>query len=285
MSLHHIDLSGIANKIGSPALSKGAEDAIVKSDRVVLFVHGYNVQSDESFMSHSRFVELATRDKIKISETWLLCKWPGAAMLPDIIPSGMRYAYYGQALQQARQIATRFFSEVIQWIFDIAKRKQIVIIAHSLGCRLILQALQKDNIRMPIGQITQPIVVFLLAAAIPVHLLDPNERDDLSQVDDHFDIIVFFSSLDRALGRATFGLIQTLCGEGNFPEAVGLHGGPERAPWTNRIWMIRFDHNTYLSHPKTIEYIRRILGDRWDPMGMNRTLPMSSLPMQELFRS
>ena len=214
----------------------------ILTDEVVVFVHGYNVDRKSATSEYERLREdlreLAGRDsRLTILELF----WPGylsKGVAPDeqSVFSPATYPFHVRRVPAIGQGLASFL-EPLRGLSGEPLR--IVIVAHSLGCRLVLEALAQftPNQRRRFSGMC------LMAAAVPQHHL----ADQLDRLRQAATIpvkrVVLYSENDSIL-RRYFPGGQTLAGDGFFPEAVGLRGSPKdywRGPNTET-------HDTGLDH-------------------------------------
>jgi pimeloyl-ACP methyl ester carboxylesterase len=161
--------------------------------------------------------------------------------------------------------------------------EELIIVAHSLGCRVTLEFLERLH-RAGRPARLRRVVVILMAAAVPVEM-DTLIRRAVSASD---SVVVLHSSSDWAL-KLWFRFGQTFAGEGHMPEAIGLNGLPHDPGWAGDWQMIGFGHSDYWVSNETAEIIglalrRHVPGIvlRNDPERV-RTLPLPpSLPSRDL---
>ena len=104
---------------------------------------------------------------------------------------------------------------------------QIDIVAHSLGCRVILEVMNK----LAAEKQTLSAVfrgVCLMAAAVPLYMVD--DGGHLRSGAELPTRLLVLHSYDDWVLAATFPLGQTLGGEGFFPGALGRYGAPTGLP-------------------------------------------------------
>ena len=130
------------------------------------------------------------------------------------------------------------------------KPPRVILIGHSLGCRLLLEALKKQM------KTNYRLEVFLMAAAVPVSMVKPGQELNHS-ISSAEKCTILYSKNDFVL-RATFPPGQALAGEG-FNEAVGLKGKPSGV-WYKREEMPNYKHGDYWKEKKSAEFIAQQLG-------------------------
>ncbi len=149
--------------------------------------------------------------------------WPGDADWPGPL-DWLDALVYPAAVHTARDAAA-LLADLIERIPGLVR---VHFVAHSLGCRVVLETLEIlwARGRLAIGSIC------LMAASV--------ERDDVAPGGKFSDLLaalgeagsemlVLHSRRDKVL-RFTFPLGQSLADEGFLPEALGLEGPPPGMP-------------------------------------------------------
>jgi hypothetical protein len=178
----------------------------------VILVHGYNVSQEKGRESYARFRWWL--EHFETAAHVLELHWPGDRKWGNL--SGLVYPW---------KIATAARCGVLfaEWLCQQHVGARFRLIGHSLGCRLILEAIKELRRR---GRSEQVAAVCLLAAAVPVsyvgqNLLGPQSGDSTRWR-------VLYSRGDQIL-RCTFPIGEMA--ESMLPGAVGLTGEP-RTRWT-----------------------------------------------------
>ncbi|MGQ0590297.1 MAG: hypothetical protein ACT4N8_12340, partial [Sphingosinicella sp.] len=127
--------------------------------------------------------------------------------------------------------------------------RELVIISQSLGGRLSIEFLTHLERSSRPAKLDK-IVVFLMAAAVPIEL-DQLIAEATRNAD---EIVVLHSIHDKVL-RRWFRLGQTVAREGRWPEAVGYAGRPGSPPWSFDRGMNGYDHGDYWDDPGACEAI------------------------------
>lgn len=138
----------------------------------------------------------------------------------------------------------------------VTQFREVCFIAHSLGCRVVLETLKRlAALQLSVADVVPAMC--LMAAAVPVHLVEQASRGELSRVSaDVRKNWVLYSRRDLALGWAF--------SPGQFPrdhrwsEAVGRFGRPV-AHWRGRD-DTGLRHKEYWGHPATMPHAVRLLG-------------------------
>jgi hypothetical protein len=233
---------------------EGTESAFNNRYRRIVLVHGYNVSRREAIKSFLKFEEnLSGFARHLVPDCcWVL--WPGDGFIP-----GLRTLAYPLRLKNAKACAFEFAEYLKARRTPDDQPSEMIIIGHSLGCRLILEALAELK-RQDSLQAALNLTIILMAAAVPFMLL----RDDGSL---HEGVslsgrqLVLFSRHDRVLSRF-FAIGQRIGRDGIDPplEAVGERGLPSVGVWGKKYEMFYYDHGDYWSTPETARLIAGWLG-------------------------
>jgi esterase/lipase superfamily enzyme len=163
-------------KAGSEAFLAEMDDALKdrNSDSVLLFVHGFNTPFEDALIRSAQLsVDLSRRNVFDVGVP-VLFSWPSAGQvsLED---------YRGD---QDRSIAAApYLEQFLDVITDNAEIHRINIIAHSMGNRILTQALE----------------------SYAADYLERHGRDDLE-----FRIILVAADVDRDIFEATTGVLDNL---------------------------------------------------------------------------
>jgi len=244
--------------------------------RMIVFVHGYNndrAQATESY--NALMARLSSTDQDAV---WTLF-WPGyveritggatdtpLTLAPSDDERGTESnmvlslpSYSAQVLKAPRVGAA------LGVFLEAMRPGSLIFIAHSLGCRVALEAV--GYLTRPGGQQTTTLSgACLMAAAVPTYMVDAAQAHWYrGPTGGQFVIaarkiersVVLHSTRDRIL-QGAFPPGQTAAGEGVMPEAVGRHGRPRLA------WSARGDtglgHSGYWTHPGTAPAAMRVMG-------------------------
>jgi hypothetical protein len=202
-------------------------------------------------------------------------------------------------IDNAKRAGSVLFRATMRWQRCRLGTRELVVVAHSLGCRLVLEFLGclRQEAAKAAGRAAegggpgQPavfavlpgletLIIFLMAGAVPVGAIE--RRPDDVRVPRH--IIVMHSAADRVL-RGAFPLGQTFArGEQDwFPEAVGLRGLPSSARWTSAEDMADYDHGDYWPMVETARVVASYLSALLPGVTIdNQPRPERRLPCHEL---
>jgi pimeloyl-ACP methyl ester carboxylesterase len=212
------------------------------AQRFVILIHGYQTSAESAERSYRRFSEnlrAATRDGGASLGSVLEFHWPG-----DHPRRPVSVVTFAGKIANARLSGDLL---VRTWLRD-RRGKHVVLVGHSLGCRVALETVQAI-LEDPTYGGAEVDAVFLLAAAVPVPLCVPPETFSIPIGNESQH--VFYSRQDRVL-RLAFTPGEYLAGEGG--PAVGSRGEPLGTRWTGR-------HETFLGHGEywgNAEVARRI---------------------------
>lgn len=232
--------------------------------RLILLVHGFNVKYDDAQKIYSSFVTriCETSRFVKQDDIWLV-HWPGEGTSQGLglISNGLNALSYPQQVENAKKSGSLLY----QFLFDYITEgnnsiEELILIGHSLGCRVILEALKKLSGSSSILKDKQ-IKICLMAAAVPSALIELSSLRQYPQLELWSAInlasykFILFSDTDEALGLI-FDKGQQIAKEPG--EAVGLKGKPINNIWNYRQQMENFRHRDYWQD-KNGEVIKTIL--------------------------
>jgi hypothetical protein len=253
-------------------------------NRAVVLVHGFNVPEKEGFRVLDNFKRTLSHYAPGIEGDTFLCTWPGEWPSPHL-PHGVRGTAYPRLVGTADRVAAVFWNSIFEWYARPSAPSELVIVAHSLGCRVTLGMLQAmTSSGKP--QNLKRLVVILMAAAVPVKHVEMEGifKDVFTVVD---TVVVLHSEADVVLSTL-FPVGQTLALDGWFPEAVGLRGNPRPGRWNRTERMQGFDHSDYWEEMETAVLIASMLGfaarrhDVGIPLATRKRLAAHNLPLLPL---
>jgi hypothetical protein len=188
--------------------------------------------------------------------------WPGDETFRPL--SGLCYLW---KIPRAKAVGRQFAAYLSALRGPLGTPCEIILIAHSLGCRLVLEACKALAQIEPRAR--HRIRLILMAAAVPVALVD--RQGDLNPaIGDVAQAVVLYSESDEVLGSWKFRIAES--SEGLlFPEAVGLHGRPGVAVWSDLKHAAGHKHRDYWSKGHASSVTARLLG-------ASIALPVSARP-------
>jgi pimeloyl-ACP methyl ester carboxylesterase len=224
-------------------------DAIAARSRVVLLVHGFNVSEDVANQCFTTLADSLVQIAPRLSGEIGYVHWPGDNTWGiDPLRS------YQKRVHTAIACAPLLI-QFIERCEDAAHApSEIVLIAHSLGARVVVETL----LILLHAKTQRTIRIVLMAAAYPEVLTkQPTVAAGLALATS----LVLFSPADFILS-ATFPTGERWAGvSGKGPlEAVGLFGKPVEDVWSKRLRMKGYGHGDYWTHPRAHAVICRWLG-------------------------
>ena len=195
---------------------------------IVIIVHGYNNDQDEAAASYrllrENLREILEDNRQRLNHIWEFY-WPGylpkGALLPSRLPTNLASAASYSYQESKTTGLGKSFASYIRKIppRDPSSRPEVIFIAHSLGCRVVMETLRHLD-AAPV----RVLGVCLMAAAVPVFKVEP-AGDLRGGVEKPEKIYILYSPSDWVLHWA-FRPGQFLLHPTTFPEAVGRFGNP-----------------------------------------------------------
>jgi esterase/lipase superfamily enzyme len=246
----------------------GTRAAFDKRSRLILLVHGFNVSEDQA---HDRQYQPLTKRLANLGVRWDIGEvyWPGDGRIPII-----RNLQYPLLIKRANDCSKPFAEYLSECEAPNNMPCEIVLIAHSLGCRLILETLLALTDQLEITNRSAAITIIMMGAAVPVSLVKYDGRlsTGLSIVK---KATVLYSRQDFVLSWL-FPLGQVFDQDGRTDlEAVGLRGNPCNGLWHKRSEMPNYQHGYYWEREDAAREIAAILG-----VPVAKPLKSRSLPPQ-----
>lgn len=218
---------------------------------VLLLVHGYNNSHDDAEKSYEVFLKNMTEafgDRTSVApDTVGKFHWPGDES--TLFGSTVGYPY---DINHARDAADRLATYLLELpIAGSGFLRRFTMVGHSMGCRLLLEALGRLVNANPPGI----AIVGLMAAASPVEFVRRNGRlfrtGSLPR-----QMLKFFSEQDRVL-QVGFPLGQWLAyqwqiEDANYSEAIGRFGHPDEFGSAQRT---RNGHSDYWGDAKIVTFL------------------------------
>ena len=191
--------------------------------RLVILIHGYQNSETAAMRSYDRFrgvlrTALWIDSEEELGTFWEF-HWPGDH--PNKVISIATFAARIGDARQSGQLLAEFLG-------GRSPEQEVILIAHSLGCRVALDAERSIRRLGPRYHGATIRGLFLMAAAVPETLCDPGRQFD-RPVPGSLDY-AFYSHRDTVLAK-TFPLGSQMYGEGR--DAVGSDGDPQ-SRWERR---------------------------------------------------
>ncbi|MEV4512282.1 alpha/beta hydrolase [Dactylosporangium sp. NPDC049525] len=248
-------LSVRAGQSRDPALAVSGEGvaALRRSHRAVIMIHGFANSPAVAEQSYERLVA-ALSDNLWPTRPDRLAgffgfHWPGDHRLPVV--TQLSYATRVPAATASGQALGRLLA-------DLPRTTEVILVAHSLGCRVLLAALEW-LMSQASGHGARISGVYLLAAAVPVGECASPQRFAARHPDSRY--VVLHSHRDRVLGL-TFGPGQFLFER--IAQAVGRYGAPDGDRWDQRV-ATGLGHSGYWRSPLIAERVARAVS----PFGLH----------------
>lgn len=217
-----VDLKAEDGKVAR--IPKGNDRAFKPADRKVFLIHGFKVPGAEAAVTLDRFRTLMAELIPSLRDDTFIVTWPGHWKVPFI--SGIAYPFM---IGNARAASQTLRTAITKCVNSEPRPQEIIFVAHSLGCRLLVELLAELPDRSERWR-TMPnlkkVVAITMAAAVPTH-----ERDLLKRAIRAVDsFVVMHSQADQIL-KLIFPLGQLLEAKFRLSEAVGYAGNPPGLPW------------------------------------------------------
>jgi pimeloyl-ACP methyl ester carboxylesterase len=202
----------------------------IRRRRRILLIHGFNADEKVVDKGYRRFRENLATVASGLDVEIKTLQWPGRFL-------------YGNAVRHVNAIYANILADFLARSAR-GQIQELVLVAHSMGCRLVIEALERLD-PADSAVVLPKIRLFLMAAAVPTRLLQigTGHRAVVAACA-HSEVL--YSPHDEALG-AVFSIGQ-LAEKLGWDEAVGLHGRP-KALWGVRAHHMRYYlHGAYWSH-------------------------------------
>jgi pimeloyl-ACP methyl ester carboxylesterase len=224
---------------------------------VALLLHGYNVEPHEAATAFERLLITINKASPPLPSLLALQSWvvfwqgytSGGLARGKTLSSPAHYAaQIPSAVEAAQALEEYLYSRA-------GGGARVTLIAHSLGCRVALELLDRfaRSSRRPKPEF--PLVI-LMAAAVPTYFFEDLELLWKGALLPE-RVVVLFSGRDQIL-KYFFRAGQTLAGEGIFPKAVGASAEPIGF-WSSTV-VTDNGHSDYFGDSVTGAAIARSLG-------------------------
>jgi len=217
--------------------------------RTILLVHGFHTSEDQCVVTLERFQRRVAELNADASQDFFTTTWSGNSWIGPLS--------YPLMIPKACESGESLYNTLGVWYQGRGHEPpELVIVAHSLGCRLTLEFVAILRARgRPQG--LERLTVILMAGAVPVEFLEQGGalHDAIEAAD---ELITLHSDNDEALGWV-FASGQTAAREGFFPEAIGTHGNP-RSVLVRNEQMRSFRHGDYWRDPSAASKLCELLG-------------------------
>lgn len=216
--------------------------------RVLVLIHGYNNTEDDADASYAAFDDVFDP---RARAFWPVAHffWPG-----DKPWGALSRASYPMEIGAARDAARELATFLAALTGPHGTRPSVAFVAHSLGCRLLLELLHIATTSL---QRLDVPVACLMAAAVPVTRVDVNGALRAAAQSPRRAIVMH--SPDDAVLKWAFRLGQLAAGEGFASRAVGRFGEPRRGLWAVSM-PTRHGHGDYWPSRDCADEVARQLG-------------------------
>ena len=184
--------------------------------RIVLLLHGWSVRSEELTKNYRPLLQkIHDLAPMALGEMRTI-SWPARGQYWEVLPTTELIA---------KALADRLSGDA-----PFHNARELVLVAHSMGCRVALELVRALNER----GFKPEIRLFLVAAAAAVSAVQGAGRL-ASAARSAVHSSVYYSHVDEVLGPV-FQVGQALAGEGGWRvEAIGLRGRPSQGLWSRRV--------------------------------------------------
>lgn len=254
----------------------GDSDTLQGKGAAVLFVHGYNNSRSAAQGSFQGFVEGLEAVSGRGVLPWPVfgIQWPG-----DEPNAAISAASYPSKIKVAQRAAEKIFEYLAGMFGPGGAPIALHVVAHSLGCRLTLELLDKLARGAPGANVIISSVT-LMAAAVPVGKVESDGRLRRG-VEAANRACVLHSTGDSVLHWA-FPAGQTAGGDGFFPTAIGRFGGPSGV-WTSAASMSAngklYGHSSYWMGAESVAAAAGMMGIAVPNPLIGYATPAHELPM------
>jgi predicted alpha/beta hydrolase family esterase len=217
-----------ATGLPEPVTGQGNSE-LERTRRAVILIHGF-ANSEAAASDSYRELLSGLRDVFwpqppEHFAEFFAFHWPGDHPSPV-----HRFASYPARVPVAQAAGERLADRLA----TLRPGTEVILVAHSLGCRVLLTALAQLPGR-PVGRRARVSAAILLAAAVPVVECDPSRRGRFHErLLDVRRYVVLHSRRDLVLALL-FKRGQHQFDPETADEAVGRAGRPEHGRWTARI--------------------------------------------------
>ena len=233
---------------------------------MALLVHGFNNDECQAKTSYHALLDRLRGRGIDaiLDQVWEFY-WPGyvESRLPPVRPVQEQgtdsaltsFLTYSLQVPKAVRAGDALAEFLVKLNGPDGQPTEFIFIAHSLGCRVVLQTV-RALAQAGIAGANRIPAICLMAAAVPTYMVEY-----LSQYwwAAHYPTqsFVLYSRKDFVL-KAFFPPGQTFAREGHWPEAVGRWGQPAQV-WTARDETM-LGHTEYYASPVTTSHLLRLFG-------------------------
>jgi hypothetical protein len=238
----------------SPPQQVGSGDAFAfarRRPRLILLIPGYNVSESRAQAQLSRFEGHLQGISARLAADvgWLV--WRGDWAVPRL--GGLAYPF---KVAETRHLGKLVADFIVKLRRETSRNREVVLVAHSLGCKLALEAV--ECLRAA-GVPGKGVKLFLMAAAVAIDEVGIEGRPLFLAARHPVQRGVLHSRSDLIL-RTMFRLGQAVApGVPWWSGAVGVAGDP-RSGWTFSEPMRGFGHGAYWGHRHSADKFAHFMG-------------------------
>jgi hypothetical protein len=233
----------VKNAGGAWITSPHPSRMVVRGHRATLIVHGYNNDPEDAGKSYSAFyVELGgLLHSHQVDHLWEVY-WPGYVPIKSRkIQTAVTAPTYSYQVLKAPDVGKALADHILA----APDLREVQFIAHSLGCRVVLETLKHLRNAAALGHQISITAICLMAAAVPVSSVDSGAplEGAAKFAAKHY---ILYSPADHVL-KWYFRPGQFLAIGNRWSQAIGRFGKPESC-WTNRwenVLNTGLDHGEY----------------------------------------
>lgn len=235
---------------------------------IIILLHGYNTterQATEGYdnlLKKLRLAGMPEHYQKKICQFY----WPGD--WPKV--SEISYPFQLKKAKRAAEMLWQYLAKPA----NFSKKSEFVFIAHSLGCRLVLEILLKI-ITQKTGNKLKVKKTILMAAAVPVYMVKSSGKLAIIRTSNQ-PLAGISSERDCTLKKA-FPIGQSAAFEGVLPQAIGYKGNPTGF-FNHGLKRMNIRHGDYWSNNQVAEFLANQI-----KIPVARTLPLSIIPKRNIF--
>ncbi len=236
----------------------------------IILVHGFNVNERSAKKNYESLSNNLSGGSVFGHTPGQLCEffWPGNES------GALESAFsYSRQISKARDSGV-LLGDYLRQYLQKSPGTQFVLVCHSLGCRLVLEALRSITTVNPNAALHIRLII-MMAAAVPFHFINAG----------HFNVPLYskktaclYSQQDSIL-RYLFPIGQSMAGDGFYPTAIGLNGSPLPL-WTGGHLETGLSHKDYWGSKQVATRVRAILG-----MATARTISTRMISVRQLATS
>jgi Alpha/beta hydrolase family len=271
-----IRISSRSRSRGGPARFPSSGTELANVLNITIFVHGFN--NDEK-QAQERWEKTRARVGFLLGASQYLTQvaeyyWPGDRGYGGKF---LKSALYAKDVGRARSCG----QDLGRFLAQRERRLRVAFVGHSLGCRLILEALRE------LRASSSPVIctkALLMAAAVPEGLCDDENRFTraigTTLLADREEVL--YSRNDCVLQTTFLGgqIAAELVGD-DYPgpgsrRAVGRGGGPAKR-WTAAA-DTSLGHGDYWLRAESLQHVAKVIGAPQRRVRASRSLPARCLP-------